>query len=192
MTDPWSVQGTKEVIRQDNSTNKSKESTPSESPDKRNDSQTLGFEDSFIQEKDTNSNTFEAPSAEDSSKEVVGSQHQPLPDSETYLQSLERKLEKLKKGSKLVDALAEKREDCLRSMLQNNSSQGLNNDILLELEASITNTDSAVQNLYRQLQPVQPVTVGETVHIVKYDQLEEQRLEQEAAEELDENLPASR
>ncbi|XP_037809097.1 uncharacterized protein LOC119601920 [Lucilia sericata] len=192
MTDPWSVQGTNEVIRQDNSTKESKENSPTESADLRNDSQTLGFEDSFIQEKDKNSNTFEATSAEDTSKEVVDSQHQPLPDSETYLQSLERKLEKLKKGSKLVDALAEKREDCLRSMLQNNSSQGLNNDILLELEASITNSDSAVQNLYRQIQPVQPVTVGETVHIVKYDQLEEQRLEQEAAEELDENLPASR
>lgn len=104
----------------------------------------------------------------------------------------EHKLEKLKKSSKLVDALSEKRDDCLRSMLQNNSDSTCNNDLLLELETSITNSDSAVQNLYRQLQPVQPVTVGETVHIVKYDQLEEQRLEVQANEDLEVNLPASR
>ncbi|XP_065372361.1 uncharacterized protein LOC135964174 [Calliphora vicina] len=195
MTDPWSVQGTNEVTRQDNSTNESKENNQRKSADPRNDSQTLGFEDSFIQE-DNNSNTIVvADSDKTSSKEDAHTEHQPLSDSETYLQSLERKLEKLKKGSKLVDALSEKRDDCLRSMLQSNSSNGFNNDTLLELEASITNSDSAVQNLYRQIQPVQPVTVGETVHIVKYDQLEEQRLEAETEatnEELEENLPDSR
>lgn len=108
----------------------------------------------------------------------------------------ERKLEKLKKGSKLVSALSEKRDECLRSMLQDNSSSiSSNNEHLLDLDASVTNTDSAVQNLFRQIQPVQPVTVGETVHIVKYDQLEEQRLEVEAEatnEEPEEHLPASR
>lgn len=105
----------------------------------------------------------------------------------------ERKLQKLKKSSKLVDALAEKREDCLRSLVQNDIPNGgsSQNDLLLDLEASILNNDSAVHNLYRQIQPVQPVTVGETVHIVKYDQLEEQRLELEAADEEDDS-PASR
>lgn len=88
--------------------------------------------------------------------------------------------------------MSEKRDDCLRSMLQNNSSSTSNNDLLLELETSIINSESTVQNLYRQIQPVQPVTVGETVHIVKYDQLEEQRLEAEANEDQEENLPASR
>lgn len=91
-----------------------------------------------------------------------------------------------------MEALSEKRDDCLRSMLQETTTNGYNNELLLELEANINNSDSAVQNLYRQIQPIQPVTVGETVHIVKYDQLEEQRLEAESNEESEENLPASR
>lgn len=112
---------------------------------------------------------------------------------DNFIQSLtERKLDNLKKNSKLVDALSEKRNDCLRSLIQNDlSGSGCNNDLLLELETSIVNSDSAVHNLYRQLQPVQPITIGETVHIVKFDQLEEQRLEADEPVAEDEE-PVSR
>ncbi|XP_075147364.1 uncharacterized protein LOC142221491 [Haematobia irritans] len=160
--DPWSVQHP-ENCSNGNLTNGN---PPPESSG-------VGFEDSFTTFVDNNIQG-ENNSCADNKVE-----HQPLPDSQTYLKSLERKLDKLKKNSKLVDALSEKRNDCLRSLIESDLSanSGRNNDLLLELEASVGNTDSAIQNLYRQIQPVQPVTVGETVHIVKYDQLEEQRLE---------------
>ncbi|XP_058975146.1 uncharacterized protein LOC131801093 [Musca domestica] len=149
----------------------------------------LGFEDSFIGAENNNCSS-DKKRPENTNKSHNKPEHQPLPDSQTYLKGLERKLDKLKKNSKLVEALSEKRSDCLRSLIQGDlSGSNSNNDLLLELEASI-NSDSAVHNLYRQIQPVQAVTVGETVHIVKYDQLEEQRLEADAEENGE--LPASR
>lgn len=95
-----------------------------------------------------------------------------------------------------MDALSEKRNDCLRALLGNEPTNGAN-DTLLELESNITNSDSTLQTIYRQIQPVQPVTVGETVNIVEFDQLEEQRLQAEAEAEKqqtadEEELPASR
>lgn len=84
MTDPWSVQSTNEDLRQENSVSESKETnTQNKIANYGNDSQTLGFEDSFIQ--DNNSNSIVAGSDKHTLKK---SEHQPLPDSETYLQSL--------------------------------------------------------------------------------------------------------
>lgn len=99
----------------------------------------------------------------------------------------ERKLEKLKKGSKLVDALSEKREDCWRSLLRNELNRSSSNGLLIELEERVSNSNSAVQSLYRQIQPIQPITVGETVHILKFEQLEQQRLEDESTQREEES-----
>ncbi|XP_073817868.1 uncharacterized protein [Musca autumnalis] len=185
--DPWNW---KEVQHSENTTNEKVTNGISNHCESENSS--LGFEDSFIVAENNNCNEKTKTEPENTTNNISGNkpEHQPLPDSQTYLKGLERKLDKLKKNSKLVDALSEKREDCLRSLIQSDlSGNNSNNDLLLELEASL-NTDSAVHNLYRQIQPVQAVTVGETVHIVKYDQLEEQRLEADAEEEGE--SPASR
>ncbi|XP_013106963.2 uncharacterized protein LOC106086724 [Stomoxys calcitrans] len=184
--DPWSVQHPENCTNGHNPTSSATESSV--------DSDCVGFEDSFTTFSNNNNTQEERNFSSDNNKP----EHQPLPDSQTYLKSLERKLSNLKKNSKLVDALTEKRNDCLRSLVQSDLSRNgsCNNDLLLELEASIGNTDSAVHNLYRQIQPIQPVTVGETVHIVNYDQLEEQRLtadeEAESFAEEEASLPASR
>lgn len=192
MTDPWSVHCTKNETIQENPINEQELQLDNLLVFARNESQGFGFEDSFIQ-NNNNSDTLEDTAVKHTLAESQNNQHKPLPDSEIYLKGLERKLEKLKKSSKLVDALSEKRNDCMRSMLQDNSSNsGFSNDILLELEESLTNSDSAVQHLYRQIQPVRPVTVGETVHILKYDQLEEQSLEQEKSEIADEQNDLSK
>ncbi|KAL9894584.1 uncharacterized protein LOC119644215 [Glossina fuscipes] len=111
-----------------------------------------------------------------------------LRDSNNYIQSLERKLEKLKKDSKLVDALSEKREDCWRSLLRSEVNRSSSNGVLIELEERVSDSNSAIQSLYRQIQPIQPITVGETVHILKFEQLEQQqRLEDESTEKEEES-----
>lgn len=96
---------------------------------------------------------------------------------------LERKLNKLKKSPKLLEALSEKRGECLRTFLKEDESSlsGHRNRLPEEYdhdhedfhlnEQCITDSDNVVQNLYRHLQPKQAVTIGETVHLIKHDQL---------------------
>lgn len=94
----------------------------------------------------------------------------------------------MKKGSKLVDALSEKREDCWRSLLRSEVNRSSSNGVLIELEERVSDSNSAIQSLYRQIQPIQPITVGETVHILKFEQLEQQqRLEDESTEKEEES-----
>lgn len=103
---------------------------------------------------------------------------------------LERKLNKLKKSSKLLAALSEKRADCLRSFLLNDSIATVDSDeyqskhwnhedFQLDEQCSRADPDNVVQTLYRHLQPIQAVTIGETVELIKYDQLEQQQRQQE-------------
>ncbi|XP_008478077.1 uncharacterized protein LOC103514938 [Diaphorina citri] len=54
----------------------------------------------------------------------VDSSYTPLEDSQSYIQTLERKLENIKKKTKsehLVKSLSEKRESCMRELLTANS-----------------------------------------------------------------------
>lgn len=95
--------------------------------------------------------------------------HQPLPDSATYLQLLERKLAKVQKGSKLLDSLQQKREDCMRELLSSDGITTRSLDQVLELDTPVESG-----RLQRHLLPIQALTIGETVHIVKHDALEEQ------------------
>ncbi|XP_017091955.2 uncharacterized protein [Drosophila bipectinata] len=103
--------------------------------------------------------------------------HEPLPDSSEYLKLLERKLTRVQKGNKLLDSLRDKRQDCMRGLL---ASEGVPVSIFeqfLELETPIESG-----RLHRHLLPVQAVNVGETVHIVDHDELqqkEEDNLEEE-------------
>ncbi|EDV44070.1 uncharacterized protein Dana_GF18808 [Drosophila ananassae] len=103
--------------------------------------------------------------------------HEPLPDSSDYLKLLERKLAKVQKGNKLLDSLRDKRQDCMRGLL---ASEGVPVSIFeqfLELETPIESG-----RLHRHLLPIQAVNVGETVHIVDHDELqqkEEDNLEQD-------------
>jgi len=96
-----------------------------------------------------------------------------LPDSKRYLESLEKKLKKLKNDPKILEQLAQKREECLKNLINNSFS--LDNSYV-ELDAPVGG-DSAVHDIYRHLYPIQPITVGETFHIINYDQLQEKDTE---------------
>lgn len=111
-----------------------------------------------------------------------------LPDSKQYLESLERKLYRLKRDPNILRQLSEKREECIRNLL--NDSLNIDRDGDLALDAPVTLGDSTVHEIYRHIRPIQPINIGETVHIVKHDQLEEQRVLDEVSEDSSE--PASR
>ncbi|XP_055381435.1 uncharacterized protein LOC129612019 [Condylostylus longicornis] len=93
-----------------------------------------------------------------------------LPDSKKYLESLEKKLKKLRSDPRILEQLAQKREECLNNLINNS----LNLDSNVEFDTPIGG-DSAVYDIYRHLYPTQPITIGETVHILKYDQLQEEK-----------------
>ncbi|KAH8241974.1 hypothetical protein KR038_007173 [Drosophila bunnanda] len=100
--------------------------------------------------------------------------HEPLPDSSDYLKLLERKLARVQKGNKLLDNLRDKRQDCMRGLLE---SEGVPNSIFeqfLELDTPIESG-----RLHRHLLPVQAVNVGETVYIVDHDALQRSEEEEE-------------
>jgi Coiled-coil domain containing 32 len=95
-----------------------------------------------------------------------------LPDSQQYLELLQRKLKKVRKDNGVVNQLKQKREEALEHLLV--GSDRLNNDYDLELESS-TNVieNGVVLEFIRQVRPEQPLCVGEIVHIIKHDQLQE-------------------
>lgn len=94
---------------------------------------------------------------------------------------LERKLNKLKKSPKLLEALSEKRADCLRSFLLDDPLTASNQSTTFQTnqnheefrlnEQCTADSDTVAQNLYRHLQPKQAVTFGERVHFIKHDHL---------------------
>lgn len=93
---------------------------------------------------------------------------QPLPDSDEYLRSLEKKLGKLKSNQKILDQLKSKREDCISNLLRDNTTS-ITNDEFLELDTPI---QSSVQEVCRHFCPEQPLSIGEIVHIIQHDHLE--------------------
>ncbi|XP_017845310.1 uncharacterized protein LOC108601864 [Drosophila busckii] len=103
---------------------------------------------------------------------------EPLPDSANYLHSLEKKLQKVQKGAKLLDSLQEKKHDCMRQLLSANGVPESTLDQLLELDTPIESG-----RLHRHLLPVQAVSVGETLPIVQHDSLEQQSTAEEAPEQ---------
>uniref|UniRef100_A0A0A1WS98 Uncharacterized protein C15orf57 homolog n=1 Tax=Zeugodacus cucurbitae TaxID=28588 RepID=A0A0A1WS98_ZEUCU len=160
MTDPWLVQNSGQQNNSvENGTTENgvhKQQEEEEAP--------LEFEDNFAPQEKSISGK---PSTSTNIDGINSSANclEPLPDSDNYLRGLERKLQKIKKGANLVEALSEKRNDCLRQLL--NSGDADNNNEVLALDQPLNNIE-----FYRHLQPVQALSVGELVHIVKYDQLQ--------------------
>ncbi|XP_002073354.3 uncharacterized protein LOC6650636 [Drosophila willistoni] len=160
--DPWQVKNNSIELQQQKITN-----------------EVQSFEDNFASHKDNNKQqeaVEEEEEEEHQDVDVVGKTssvarppHEPLPDSANYLQLLERKLAKVQKGSKLLDSLQEKRQDCMRLLLASSNGSALIEE-QLELDTPIESG-----RLQRHLLPHQALTVGELVNIVKHDALEEQQ-----------------
>ncbi|XP_037913360.1 uncharacterized protein LOC119653004 [Hermetia illucens] len=154
MTDPWVVRDGENSINSELTVDSEAENTNG-----------VGFEDDFTStERNSSAN-----------------QIQNLPDSQQYLESLEKKLKRLKRDPNILRQLAAKREEFIGNLLNDNLF--INRDDELALDAPIVTGESAVHEIYRHLRPVQPLNVGETVNIVHYDQLEEQRVQDEGLSE---------
>lgn len=115
----------------------------------------LFFEDNFEGNKEKNHPTFE-----------------PLSDSAEYLAILERRLAKLQ-NPKVVEQLREKRDQCMRELLEGATTIGLLTDSQLNLEANCQSDNQTANEIIRFIKPEQPLTAGEVVPIIKHDQLEQ-------------------
>ncbi|CAO1353444.1 unnamed protein product [Diamesa hyperborea] len=89
-----------------------------------------------------------------------------LPDSVDYIKKLESKLNKIKKDPNLLKELTEKREECIRNLL--NSSSVLTSDSDLELEYPVNSSE-----ILRHIIPQQALNVGEIAHLINNDHLSE-------------------
>lgn len=113
---------------------------------------------------------------------VPKSQFQKLDDSEEYLKILENRLEKIKKNPTVLKQLKEKREELFDNLL-NSSTTRITTDKDIELEESIE-----ANKIISHLIPEQPQTVGEIAHLIKHDQLDLQKQEEDQEpENLDQN-----
>ncbi|XP_067616742.1 uncharacterized protein [Eurosta solidaginis] len=183
MTDPWMVQNSGHDTKTEG--NVVKENGAQQ---KRSDEESplphLEFEDNFTPIVPTiNARSNCGNAATSNRNENISNSNggclEPLPDSDIYLRGLERKLQKIKKGANLVEALAEKRNDCLHQLLHSENSD--NNNAVLALDEPLNNLEFC-----RHLQPIQALSVGELVHIVRYDQLQEQEEQQDNADKKQE------
>lgn len=90
-----------------------------------------------------------------------------LPDSDSYLAVLERRLKRIRSNPTVLQQLAERREACMQHLLNDNSSARRNSD--LELDEPVNNHE-----LLRFIRPEQALSVAELVHLIKYDHLEQE------------------
>lgn len=176
MTDPWVVRDGENSINSELTVDSEAESTNG-----------VGFEDDFTS-TERNSSANQIQNLPDSQQylESLGKQTFSIPKSFRYLSiypefSPERKLKRLKRDPNILRQLAAKREEFIGNLLNDNLF--INRDDELALDAPIVTGESAVHEIYRHLRPVQPLNVGETVNIVHYDQLEEQRVQDEGLSE---------
>uniref|UniRef100_U5ESD8 Protein aael aael001860 aedes aegypti n=1 Tax=Corethrella appendiculata TaxID=1370023 RepID=U5ESD8_9DIPT len=106
-----------------------------------------------------------------------------LPDSENYLKSLENKLRKIKNNQTTLQQLAERREQCMRSLLS--GSTRFEENLILEEPLNCS-------ELIRYIRPEQAHTQAEVVNLVKYDQLEQQQeSDSEQKQQQEENSDSS-
>ena len=113
---------------------------------------------------------------------VPKSEFQKLDDSEDYLKILENRLEKIKKNPTILNQLKEKREELVGNLL-NSSSTRITTDKDIELEEAIESN-----KIISHLIPEQPQTIGEIAHLIKHDQLDLQKQEEDQeSETLDKN-----
>ncbi|ALC47774.1 CG42557 [Drosophila busckii] len=102
---------------------------------------------------------------------------EPLPDSANYLHSLEKKLQKVQKGAKLLDSLQEKKHDCMRQLLSANGVPESTLDQLLELDTPIESG-----RLHRHLLPVQANASDLDEPEVEFEAMRAQPSEDEGSE----------
>lgn len=122
---------------------------------------------------------------EDNFEPAVGDQQQQprdgrLPDSDSYLEALERRLKRLKTNPTVLQQLAERREACMQQLL---------NDEFAASASRYDQLDEPVFNheLLRFIVPEQALSAAELAHLVKHDHLEgdhqeEQQQQQEGEE----------
>lgn len=104
---------------------------------------------------------------------VRDSQQQPqdgrLPDSDSYLATLERRLKRIKSNPTVLQQLAERREACMQQLLNDTSAAASNGNYDEQLEYE---TPAFNHELLRIIRPEQALSAAELVHLVKYDHLE--------------------
>lgn len=92
-----------------------------------------------------------------------------LPDSDSYLAALERRLRRIRSNPTVLQQLAERREACMQHLLSDNSSTPARGNPELDLDEPVNNHE-----LLRFIRPEQALSVAELVHLVKYDHLEQE------------------
>ncbi|KAL7011661.1 hypothetical protein ACKWTF_014377 [Chironomus riparius] len=113
---------------------------------------------------------------------VPKSEFQKLDDSEDYLKILENRLKKIKQNPSVLNQLKEKREELVGNLL-NSSTTRITTDKDIELDESIESN-----KIISHLIPEQPQTIGEIAHLIKHDQLDLQKQEEDLEpENLDKN-----
>ena len=87
----------------------------------------------------------------------------------------ENRLKKLKKDPSVLKQLSERREAAIENLLKTTDRLTTESDINFDqpIHQSLEILESA-QEIIRHICPAQPQTVGEVVHIIKYDQLNEE------------------
>ncbi|XP_065080587.1 coiled-coil domain-containing protein 32 [Ochlerotatus camptorhynchus] len=125
----------------------------------------LQFEDNF----EPSATGVSVPGA--SSSDIQQPRDGRLPDSDSYLAVLERRLRRIKTNPTVLQQLVERREACMQHLL-NDSSIAIRGDSELALDEPVNHHE-----LLRFIRPEQALSVAELVHIVKYDHLEQEPTE---------------
>lgn len=105
-----------------------------------NTSENLFFEDNFDPVIHTNKTEF-----------------QKLNDSTEYLQLLENRLAKIKNDPTVLKQLREKREQCMRNLLDNGSASDFASQISLD-RALVADEDTKTSEILRRINPQQALT----------------------------------
>uniref|UniRef100_A0A1Q3FF85 Uncharacterized protein n=1 Tax=Culex tarsalis TaxID=7177 RepID=A0A1Q3FF85_CULTA len=111
---------------------------------------------------------------EDNFEPAVGDQQQQpqdgrLPDSDSYLAALERRLKRIKTNPTVLQQLAERREACMQHLL-NDDTASTRYD---QLDEPVFNHE-----LLRIIRPEQALSAAELAHLVKHDHLEGENQEE--------------
>ncbi|XP_070507845.1 uncharacterized protein [Chironomus tepperi] len=104
---------------------------------------------------------------------ISKSEFQKLDDSEEYIKILEKRLEKIRKNPTVLKQLKIKREELIGNLL-NSSTTKITTDKDIELEEVIESN-----KIISHLIPEQPQTIGEIAHLIKHDQLDIQKQEED-------------
>lgn len=106
---------------------------------------------------------------------AVGDQQQPrdgrLPDSDSYLAALERRLRRLRTNPTVLQQLAERREACMQQLLNDSAAASQNYD---QLDEPVFNHE-----LLRIIRPEQALSAAELAHLLKHDHLEGEEAQEE-------------